>query len=97
MVTEYRKRRPARLALFIAIALAGYTQHAYSRDLFNPELVELDNPSAGKVDLSHFESAPSHRGPIMSIFCLTINGWSRAMSRSARPGTQKATNSSNPV
>lgn len=62
MVTEYRKRRPARLALFIAIALAGYTQHAYSRDLFNPELVELDNPSAGKVDLSHFESGTQSPG-----------------------------------
>lgn len=62
MVREYGEIRPARLALFIAVALAGYSQHALSRDLFNPELVELDNPNAVRVDLSHFESGAQSPG-----------------------------------
>ncbi|HBV4841647.1 TPA: fimbrial biogenesis outer membrane usher protein [Klebsiella aerogenes] len=56
MKGKYHPFRPARLALLIALSLAGTSQEALSRDVFNPELVELDNPGAGKADLSVFES-----------------------------------------
>ncbi len=54
MAMDYIKARSPRLALLITIALFGNTQNSYSRDFFNPELVELDNPGTEKVDLSGF-------------------------------------------
>lgn len=63
MAMDYIKARSPRLALLITIALFSNTQNSYSRDFFNPELVELDNPGTEKVDLSGFESgAQSSRG-----------------------------------
>lgn len=54
--------RPTRLACFITFALFGYLSDAHSRDFFNPELVELDNPDRVKVDLSGFESGAQAPG-----------------------------------
>lgn len=48
--------RPARLAFFIALALAACSHAAEARDFFNPELIELDNPGLKGADLSAFES-----------------------------------------
>ena len=62
MAMDYIKVRSPRLALLITIALFGTTQNSYSRDFFNPELVELDNPGTEKVDLSGFESGAQAPG-----------------------------------
>ena len=62
MAMDYIKVRSPRLALLITIALFGNTQNSYSRDFFNPELVELDNPGTEKVDLSGFESGAQAPG-----------------------------------
>ncbi|WP_439231829.1 fimbria/pilus outer membrane usher protein [Klebsiella quasipneumoniae] len=62
MAMDYIKARSPRLALLITIALFGNTQNSYSRDFFNPELVELDNPGTEKVDLSGFESGAQAPG-----------------------------------
>ncbi|KMH50627.1 hypothetical protein SM73_01252 [Klebsiella quasipneumoniae] len=62
MAMDYIKARSPRLALLITIALFSNTQNSYSRDFFNPELVELDNPGTEKVDLSGFESGAQAPG-----------------------------------
>ncbi|HGK7445980.1 TPA: fimbrial biogenesis outer membrane usher protein [Klebsiella variicola subsp. variicola] len=62
MAMDYIKVRSPRLALLITIALFGNTQNSYSRDFFNPELVELDNPGTERVDLSGFESGAQAPG-----------------------------------
>lgn len=54
--------RPARLATLIAIALTGFSPELYASDSFNTALVELDNPSVGKADLSAFESGSQAPG-----------------------------------
>ncbi|KUQ59305.1 fimbria/pilus outer membrane usher protein [Enterobacter bugandensis] len=54
--------RPARLALFIAAVIGGYSGVVQARDYFNPELLELDNPGAGKADLAAFESGSQAPG-----------------------------------
>ena len=77
MVREYKKIVPARLAFFIAIALPGYCENALSRDLFNPELVELDNPGEGKVDLSHFDAGAQAPGTYHVDIFLN-DGWLEA-------------------
>lgn len=50
------KLKPARIALFIALALGVVFQAAYARDYFNPELIELDDPGLKGADLTAFES-----------------------------------------
>ncbi|EIX9507298.1 TPA: fimbria/pilus outer membrane usher protein [Klebsiella pneumoniae] len=62
MAMDYIKVRSPRLALLITITLFGNTQNSYSRDFFNPELVELDNPGTERVDLSGFESGAQAPG-----------------------------------
>ncbi|MEF3102592.1 fimbrial biogenesis outer membrane usher protein [Raoultella terrigena] len=62
MIRDSIKVQPARLALLITIALFGNIKNSYSRDFFNPELVELDNPGTVKVDLSGFESGAQAPG-----------------------------------
>ncbi|MGU3523331.1 fimbria/pilus outer membrane usher protein [Enterobacteriaceae bacterium C23F] len=54
--------RPARLALFVAMAMGGTSGLAQARDYFNPELVELGNPGAGQADLSSFEAGSQAPG-----------------------------------
>ncbi|SNY71434.1 fimbria/pilus outer membrane usher protein [Enterobacter sp. CC120223-11] len=54
--------RPAPLALFVAMAMSGHSGLVQARDYFNPELVELGNPGAGKADLSAFESGSQAPG-----------------------------------
>ncbi|MDK9357488.1 fimbria/pilus outer membrane usher protein [Lelliottia sp. V106_10] len=54
--------KPARLALFIAAALGMMTHVVNARDEFNPELLEVDNPGAGKTDLSAFEAGSQAPG-----------------------------------
>ena len=54
--------QPARLAIFIALALAGVSPILYASETFNTELVELDNPGMGKADLSAFESGSQAPG-----------------------------------
>ena len=54
--------KPARLALFIAAALGMMTHVVNARDVFNPELLEVDNPGAGKTDLSVFEAGSQAPG-----------------------------------
>ncbi|HGV9227961.1 fimbria/pilus outer membrane usher protein [Citrobacter amalonaticus] len=62
MAKDSIKERPARLILLITVVLFGNAQNSYSRDFFNPELVELDNPGTVKVDLSGFESGAQAPG-----------------------------------
>lgn len=53
---------PARLAVFIALALSGVISTGYARDYFNPDLLELDNPAMKGADLSNFESGSQAPG-----------------------------------
>ncbi|HIE5388016.1 TPA: fimbria/pilus outer membrane usher protein [Enterobacter cancerogenus] len=61
MATKIDTRQPARLACYIALALAA-APDASARETFNAELVELDNPGMGKADLSAFESGSQAPG-----------------------------------
>ena len=54
--------KPARLAILIAVALNGFIPFASARDYFNPELLELDNPTGGKIDLTAYESGAQAPG-----------------------------------
>uniref|UniRef100_S0DE64 Putative fimbrial usher protein n=1 Tax=termite gut metagenome TaxID=433724 RepID=S0DE64_9ZZZZ len=54
--------KPARLALMIAVSLGSLTTNVYGRDFFNPELLEVGNPGAGKADLSAYESGTQAPG-----------------------------------
>lgn len=54
--------KPARLAIYIAVALSALSHTASARDVFNPELLELGNPGASKTDLSSFESGSQAPG-----------------------------------
>lgn len=54
--------RPAKLAIFIALALGSVSDNTFARDFFNPELLEVDNPGAGKADLSVYESGSQAPG-----------------------------------
>ncbi|HEX4503367.1 MAG TPA: fimbria/pilus outer membrane usher protein [Scandinavium sp.] len=56
------KLRPAKLALLVTIALGGVGTNVYARDFFNPELLEVDNPGAGKADLSAYEAGSQAPG-----------------------------------
>lgn len=62
MTTSTHMIRPARLAIFIACALAGSSPALYASETFNTELVELDNPGMGKADLSAFETGSQAPG-----------------------------------
>lgn len=62
MTTALNAMQPARLAIFIALALAGVSPILYASETFNTELVELDNPGMGKADLSAFESGSQAPG-----------------------------------
>ncbi|MCF8581541.1 fimbrial biogenesis outer membrane usher protein [Enterobacter ludwigii] len=62
MIAKYHLLQPARLAFCIAVALCTTAHSTYARDSFNPELLELDNPGAGKTDLSAFESGSQAPG-----------------------------------
>ncbi|AYU94749.1 fimbria/pilus outer membrane usher protein [Enterobacter hormaechei] len=62
MTTALNTMQPARLAIFIALALAGVSPTLYASETFNTELVELDNPGMGKADLSAFESGSQAPG-----------------------------------
>lgn len=62
MKKEQTLFKPARLAIYIAVALSGITHIAYARDVFNPELLELGNPGASKTDLSSYESGSQAPG-----------------------------------
>lgn len=62
MTTSTHRIRPARLAIFIACALAGSSPALYASETFNTELVELDNPGMGKADLSAFETGSQAPG-----------------------------------
>lgn len=62
MKKEQTLFKPARLAIYIAVALSGITHSAYARDVFNPELLELGNPGASKTDLSSYESGSQAPG-----------------------------------
>ncbi|HEY2452229.1 MAG TPA: fimbria/pilus outer membrane usher protein [Scandinavium sp.] len=54
--------KPARLAVVIAIALGMITSGVNARDFFNPDLLEVDNPGAGKADLSAYEAGAQAPG-----------------------------------
>ncbi|MEX7696057.1 FimD/PapC N-terminal domain-containing protein, partial [Enterobacter hormaechei] len=62
MTTAFNTVQPARLAIFIALALAGFSPTLWASETFNTELVELDNPGMGKADLSAFESGSQAPG-----------------------------------
>ncbi|ASV55201.1 type 1 fimbriae anchoring protein FimD [Lelliottia jeotgali] len=63
MMTKQKQHfKPARLALFIAVALGTIIHDAGARDFFNPELLEVGNPGAGKTDLSMFEAGSQAPG-----------------------------------
>lgn len=53
--------KPARLAVLITLILSSIHQ-TYANEVFNPELLELDNPGAGKTDLSAFEAGSQAPG-----------------------------------
>ncbi|EOC1321688.1 fimbrial biogenesis outer membrane usher protein [Cronobacter sakazakii] len=54
--------KPARLAIFISMALSGVITTGHARDYFNPELLQLDNPGMKGADLSSFESGTQAPG-----------------------------------
>lgn len=54
--------KPARLALLIAVSLGNLTSNANARDFFNPDLLEVGNPGAGKADLTAYESGTQAPG-----------------------------------
>ncbi|MEP8985389.1 fimbria/pilus outer membrane usher protein [Enterobacter cloacae] len=54
--------KPARLAMFIALAFGGSSTSLYASVAFNTELIELDNPGMDKADLSAFESGSQAPG-----------------------------------
>lgn len=63
MMTKQKQNfKPARLALFIAVALGTVMHSAQARDFFNPELLEVGNPGAGKTDLTLFEAGSQAPG-----------------------------------
>lgn len=62
MKKEKHRFRPARLALYIALALSGTSYVASARDVFNPELLEIDNPGAARTDLSAYEAGAQAPG-----------------------------------
>lgn len=62
MITKQKKFKPARMPIYIAVALTSWTQVANARDTFNPELLEVGNPGAGKTDLTAYESGSQAPG-----------------------------------
>lgn len=63
MMTKQKQNfKPARLAFFIAFALGSAAHPALAQDFFNPELLEVDNPGAGKTDLSMYEAGSQAPG-----------------------------------
>lgn len=50
-----KKIAPSRSAWFVALSLATLFPTAYSRDYFNPELLEIDHPEMRNADLSAYE------------------------------------------
>lgn len=54
--------KPARMAIFIAFALSSEAQMASAQDTFNPELLEVGNPGAGRTDLSAYEAGSQSPG-----------------------------------
>lgn len=62
MIITHKKFKPARMALFIAVALSSGAHAAGSRDSFNPELLEVGNPGAGKTDLTAYEEGSQAPG-----------------------------------
>ncbi|MFK3658911.1 fimbria/pilus outer membrane usher protein [Scandinavium sp. NPDC088450] len=62
IANSLKTSRPGRLAVLMAIALGSLPEVAWARDTFNPGLLELDNPGAGKIDLSAYESGSQAAG-----------------------------------
>lgn len=62
MTIKQQTFKPARMAIFIAIALSSGAHAAGSLDSFNPELLEVGNPGAGKTDLSAYEAGSQAPG-----------------------------------
>ncbi|HFK6079268.1 TPA: fimbria/pilus outer membrane usher protein [Enterobacter cloacae] len=61
-MTVNNTMKPARLAMFIALAFGGTSTSLYASVAFNTELIELDNPGMDKADLSAFESGSQAPG-----------------------------------
>jgi outer membrane usher protein len=61
-MTVNNTMKPARLAMFIALAFGGSSTSLYASVAFNSELIELDNPGMDKADLSAFESGSQAPG-----------------------------------
>ncbi|HCR2005409.1 TPA: fimbrial biogenesis outer membrane usher protein [Enterobacter cloacae subsp. dissolvens] len=61
-MTVNNTMKPARLAMFIALAFGGSSTSLYASVAFNTELIELDNPGRDKADLSAFESGSQAPG-----------------------------------
>lgn len=62
MTINQQTFKPARMAIFIAVALSSGAHAAGSRDSFNPELLEVGNPGAGKTDLTAYEAGSQAPG-----------------------------------
>lgn len=56
------KFEPARIAIFVAVTLSCGAHTASAGDTFNPELLEVGNPGAGKTDLSAYEAGSQAPG-----------------------------------
>lgn len=61
-MTVNNTMKPARLAMFIALAFGGSSTSLYASVAFNSELIELDNPGMDKADLLAFESGSQAPG-----------------------------------
>lgn len=61
-MTVNNTMKPARLAMFIALAFGGSSTSLYASVAFNTELIELDNPGMDKADLSAFKSGSQAPG-----------------------------------
>lgn len=74
--------KPARLAIFISMALSGVITTGHARDYFNPELLQLDNPGMKGADLSYLSRELRRRGHIVLILLLTTRRSTHAISNS---------------
>jgi outer membrane usher protein len=54
--------KPTLLAWVISMTLTGISHQAMARDYFNPELLEIDNPTSKGADLSAFEDGAQAPG-----------------------------------
>lgn len=62
IATKLIRIKPTFLACYISFVCSGASTSCIAQDYFNPALLEIDNPSSRKVDLSAFENGEQAPG-----------------------------------